>query len=270
MPSPAARTIAASGRWGTVPLSPTGAARAGSPPARYNSRVATDERLERLPPRDLLPGGGPTVPGDFLGRMQQLTRALAYDPSSWTDEARRFIVELFDERAPTWHARGSEENRAPLADALARGQVAPGGACVEIGSGTGLHTPALEAHFDEVVSVEISPEMLAMTPPGTAHLLLADAARLPLAAGSVTAVVCVNAFLFAAEYARVLRPDGALVFVSTSGEDTPIYLPPDDVVAAFRRVSAGREATTSRAVRGTWTVVRHPTGTDHRARRPPG
>lgn len=237
--------------------------------ARYNNRVTAAERLERLPPKDPLPSGGPTVPEDFLARMQRLTRALAYDPSSWTDEARRFIVELFDERAPTWHERDSEENRAPLADALARGGVEPGGTCVEIGSGTGLQTAALAAHFDEVVSVEISAGMLAMTPPGTAHLLLADAARLPLGAGSVAAVVCVNAFLFAAEYARVLRSSGALVFVSTRGEDTPIYLPPDDVVAAFGGVSGERRASTSRAVRGTWTVVRRAGEPERQLRRAP-
>ena len=39
--------------------------------------------------------------------------------------------------------------------------------------------------------------------------------------------------LFPAEVDRVLAPDGAVVWVNTFGEETPIHLAPDDVIAAL-------------------------------------
>jgi hypothetical protein len=40
-------------------------------------------------------------------------------------------------------------------------------------------------------------------------------------------------FLFPAETSRVLADDGVLLWVSTNGEETPIYLPPADVLDAI-------------------------------------
>ena len=59
--------------------------------------------------------------------------------------------------------------------------------------------------------------------------MLADGARLPLADGAADAVVLVNCFLFPAEVDRVLAPDGVVVWVNSSGGETPIHLPPEDV-----------------------------------------
>jgi hypothetical protein len=53
--------------------------------------------------------------------------------------------------------------------------------------------------------------------------------------------------------ARVLAPDGCLVWVNTSGEQTPIYLPADDVVAAL---GDGWTGVASEAGTGTWCVAR--------------
>ena len=83
-------------------------------------------------------------------------------------------------------------------------------------------------------------------------LIQADASLLPLHSGSVDAVVCVNAFLFPAEYRRVLRSGGAVVFVSTRGDHTPIYLPPAEVARAL----GARNGVTSEAGTGTWTAVK--------------
>ena len=53
------------------------------------------------------------------------------------------------------------------------------------------------------------------------HRVLADGARLPVAAGAADAVVLVNCFLFPDEVDRVLGPDGVVVWVNSSGARDP-------------------------------------------------
>ena len=227
--------------------------------------------IRALPPADLPapPSGVPTaagplpeVPQETVSRMQAVTRELAFEAGSWTKERAEEIRRFFDGVAPEWHLRNQVERLRPLEDAMARGGIAAGGVCVEVGSGTGFQTPTALSNFDFVISVDLSAEMIARSPRlERAGLVQADAHLLPLRARSADAVVCVNAFLFPAEYLRVLRVGGAVVFVSTRGERTPIYLPPADVVRALELVSSpsegrGWSVVTSVAASGTWTVVR--------------
>lgn len=189
--------------------------------------------------------------------MQGLTRELAFDPGSWTSERAGRIQGIFDGLAPQWHTRDTDERRLPIADALDRGAVLPGGHCAEIGSGTGIHTSVLAAHFGHVMSVDLAPGMLALAPRrNRVSLVRGDAARLPVRARSLDAVVCVNAYLFPGEYARVLAAGGSVVFVSVNGDRTPIYLPPCEVVAALEATLGPCEALTALTGWGRWTVVR--------------
>ncbi len=189
-------------------------------------------------------------------RMQVLTRRTAFDAGSWGAEEARLVAEMFDLRAGSWDEGRGPEYLEPLADALARGGVPRGGVCVEIGSGTGLQTPTLALHFDQVVSVDISAEMLTRARRGPARLVQADASRLPLASGSAGAIVCVNAFLFPGEYLRVLAPTGRVVYVSTRGERTPIYLAPSEVFAALGQArGCPISAVTSGTGAASWTVA---------------
>lgn len=189
--------------------------------------------------------------------MQRVTEEIAFSKGSWDDERKAKITELFDSLAPEWHTRSGEARLAPTRDALERGLAKRGGVAVEIGSGTGIQTPPLAEHFGFVVSVDISAQMLALTPGrDSVALLRADASILPLKDASADAIVCVNAFLFPDEYARVLRRGGTLVFVSTSGDVTPIYLPAEKVVASLSAALGEVEATSSCYEWGCWTTVR--------------
>ena len=67
------------------------------------------------------------------------------------------------------------------------------------------------------------------------------------------AVVLINAFLFPAEVDRVLAPDGVVVWVNSSGPQTPIYLSVDDVVS---RLPGSWEGVASQAGEGHWGVLR--------------
>ena len=95
--------------------------------------------------------------------------------------------------------------------------------------------------------------MLRVSPPDPASKVQADAAALPVAASSVDAVVLVNMLLFPAEVERVLKPDGALVWVNTSGDRTPIHLSAEEVDEAMPGEWNGLA---SEAAWGTWAVLR--------------
>jgi SAM-dependent methyltransferase len=209
-------------------------------PLRTLERVvaAPPDRPER-PPEEYLP-------------LQDVTRRIAL-AGEWSPQLAERMRQLFDGLAPEWHMLASEARLDVTRDALARGGIPAGGTCLEIGSGTGLHTPVLAGHFGRVVSLDLSAEMLGRAPRELSALLQGDASRLPVRAAGVDAVVCVNAFLFPAEYDRVLRPGGAVAFVSTSGRMTPIYLPAADVLAALPGEWDGVAA---EAAWGTWAVAR--------------
>lgn len=193
--------------------------------------------------------------GDAARPMRELTRAIAMGASAWTRERRAQIASLFDSLASGWSDRDVPERHDALVDALTRGGTFPSGWCVEVGSGTGNTTADLQQAFHDVVSVDLSREMLRLAS-FSGRQLQCDASALPLRTGSASVVALVNMFLFPAEVSRVLTADGVLLWVSTNGEQTPIYLPPRDVLSAL---PGPWEAVTSRAGWGTWLTARRAT-----------
>jgi SAM-dependent methyltransferase len=182
--------------------------------------------------------------------MQAVTRAAAFEPGSWTPERATKVTALFDELAPVWNERQQSVNRyEPLADALSRGGVSRG-RCFEVGSGTGLATPMLSGHFDAVIGLDLSMEMLRRAPGVRVH---GDANVLPFRDDAFDSAVLVNALLFPRELDRVVVPTGTVVWVNTRGADTPIHLPPEDVASALPGDWHGVAA---EAALGVWAVLR--------------
>jgi SAM-dependent methyltransferase len=186
------------------------------------------------------------------GPMQELTRAIATEPGAWTPDRKAQIASLFDTMASSWTERDRPERHDAIRDALTRGGPFPGGWCVEVGSGTGNATPDFRDAFADVVSLDLSREMLRLAPAG-GRQVQSDASALPVRSGSAAVIALVNMFLFPDEIARVLAADGVLLFVSTNGEQTPIYLPPPEVVAAL---PGTWEGVTAEAGWGTWCAAR--------------
>lgn len=184
--------------------------------------------------------------------MRRVTELVARDPSSWTAELAARVGGFFDERADDWAAGRSGPSEV-LADALDRGGpfAAP---VLELGAGAGAGTRVLCDRFDDVVAGDLAAGMLrhlrAAVPAACVRL---DASALPVATRSVGTVVAVNMLLFADEVRRVLAPGGALVWVNSIGERTPIHLPAEQVAASL---GDGVEVTASRAAWGTWAVAR--------------
>jgi SAM-dependent methyltransferase len=190
--------------------------------------------------------------------MRLVTEGVARDSQTWTPERAGDVRRYFDGLAGEWNQRFVDAplRTAPVEDALARGNVERFGRCLDLGSGTGLEAPLLAAAFASVIAVDLSFGMLADAP-SVPPRVQADGARLPFADDTFDAVVLVNAFLFGAEMARVLGPGGTIVWVSSVGADTPIYLAPAEVVAALGGEWDGVE---SEAGDGTWFTARRSVG----------
>jgi SAM-dependent methyltransferase len=190
--------------------------------------------------------------------MRTVTRQVAFDPGGWTPDRAAKVAELFDGLAPEWNLRMSQDRVAALLDALDRGRLDGAGRrerpplVVELGAGTGFGTERLRARFERVVAVDLSWEMLSRLVAPVPRVR-ADASTLPLADGTADVLVLVNMLLFPREAARVLSPGGALVWVNSLAERTPIHLSASDVVAAL---PGTWEALASRAAGGSWCVAR--------------
>ena len=212
--------------------------------------------IQRLPPVAIeghrsSEAGGPDHPMRVATR-----RAAGLHAGGWTGELRDQVEVYFDGLAGEWHTRTSPQRTAVVMDALSRGLGtinSPVGIVVEVGSGIGTYSNLLAERFARVVAIDLSLEMLKSAPIGPALRVQADGAKLPVGDSSAAAIVLINAFLFPAEVERVLSPEGALVWVNSSGEQTPIYLSVDDLVARLPGEWAG---TSSLAGEGHWCVLR--------------
>lgn len=185
--------------------------------------------------------------------MRLVTRQVAFDPKGWSPQRAAEVAALFDSLAPEWHTRDTEGRMAPLEDAVARGGALPAGRWLEVGSGTGLVSSWLAARCQSLICLDLSLEMLRRAAGKPGDRVQADAAHLPLPDHSMDVAVLVNAMLFPAEIDRVLAGGGAVVWVSTSGDRTPIYLSAEDVALAL---GSGWEGVASEAAWGTWAVLR--------------
>ena len=193
------------------------------------------------------PFAGPDNP------IRKRTRAVALG-EPWTADNARRMAELFDSMAADWATRHVDDNKsAPILDALDRGEVLVDGDWLELGSGTGAGTRLLLGVVGSFVATDLSVEMLRHAPGELAPRVHADASMLPFPADSFDAVLMINMLLFPHEVDRVLRPGGAIVWVNSLGDQTPIHLPPDDVLAVLPGDWTGR---TARADTGFWLTAR--------------
>ncbi|MGH9230683.1 MAG: class I SAM-dependent methyltransferase [Acidimicrobiales bacterium] len=209
--------------------------------------------IEELPAVEI-PGHRASGLGSDDHPMRIMTRrAAGLIPGGWDAEARGRVEVLFDELSSEWHTRTSPQRTAVVTDALDRGGVTGGRVAIEVGSGIGNYSSLLAERFRTVAAIDLSLAMLRLAPRAAATRIQADAADLPFRAGCADAVVLVNALLFPAEVDRVLAPDGALAWVNTSGEQTPIHLRSDEVAGVLPGEWRG---VASRAGLGSWCVLR--------------
>lgn len=203
-------------------------------------------------PRVFVSGGEGRDAIDPDHPMRRVTREVAFDADAWTPQRAREVGDFFDQLAPEWQTRDEPGRLVPILDALERGGPFGEGLAVELGSGTGIATAAIAARLPRLVAVDLSMEMLRLAPESVPRVR-GDGARLPFADGGVRTLLLVNMLLFPAEVDRVLDASGALVWVSSAGPDTPIYLSAEEVDAAL---PGEWDILASEAGKGTWCVAR--------------
>lgn len=209
--------------------------------------------IATLPRERPSPGSKPVPPAETAAVFRAFARDLAAGRRVWDAGTAGFVAARFDELAAEWDSARATGRDDPLRDALRRGGPLPDGVCLELGSGTGLYTALLRGAFRGVISLDLSGQMLRRAAGRSPWRVRADAGVLPLADGQVAAVAAVDMLLFPAETARVLAPDGVLLWINQLGEDGPLHLPAADVAAALPGEWQGVEAD---AGWGSWAVLR--------------
>ncbi|WSV66029.1 class I SAM-dependent methyltransferase [Streptomyces sp. NBC_01013] len=116
----------------------------------------------------------------------------------------------------------------------------------------GLFTPLPAAAYPTVISLDLSEQMLRQAAGRSRRRVRADAGRLALPDASVAAVATIDMLLYPTEAARVLAPEGVLLWINQLGEDGPLYLPTDAVAAAL---PGSWQATQAAAGWGSWAIL---------------
>ncbi|WP_394943518.1 class I SAM-dependent methyltransferase [uncultured Ilumatobacter sp.] len=193
-----------------------------------------------------------TDPEPFAGPdhpIRQITRIMAFG-GTWTHDNKTNMGRLFDGMAAEWSERHVDPaKRAPVEDALERGDVPLNGDWLELGSGTGAGARVLSDRVGSLVCCDLSMGMLSYAPGDLAPRAQADASELPFVDDAVDGILMINMILFPVEVDRVLRPGGTIVWVNTLGDQTPIHLPAADVLGALPGEWSG---VTARAGTGFW------------------
>jgi len=189
-------------------------------------------------------------------RMRHITRDVVYK-NLWNSDLAEEVKKLFDEKADGWSTSRNVPSRGvPVLDALERGGV-HGKRIVDLGAGTGLATQLLVNNYQSVVALDISKEMLKNSVTPETPQVCADGDCLPFASNSVDVFLVMNMILFPNEIERCLKDEGFLVWISSRGKETPIYLPSEEVVDLMSENSGvSWSGVSAYALEGSWLVAR--------------
>lgn len=168
-----------------------------------------------------------------------------------TDEpAWEALVRAYDDQASSWEGWAVTQPHYldALADALGRRTRAAD--ALEVACGSGQATALIAAHADRVTAIDASPAMIELAPriPGVTFLA-ADARALPFADRSFDLVVGLNAVPVGPELDRVCGTSGAIVWATSFGPETPLYVTPERLCALL---GDGWRGVAARVGRGEW------------------
>jgi ubiquinone/menaquinone biosynthesis C-methylase UbiE len=194
-------------------------------------------------------------------------RLVARAPRAWRI-IRRPTRRFFDSLAAGWDKRvqpDSPEHLAALFAGIENMQAAPR-RILDLGTGTAAAALALARRFPEarVEGVDISERMIRAAREKTSddladrvHFSVADAADPPFEAESFDLVTQVSVPVFFDQIARLLRPGGHVIVVSSLGKATPYYLPNELLRRQFERRGL-RTLAAGKAGTGTFFVAGRP------------
>lgn len=167
------------------------------------------------------------------------TDVVVRQPALWR-LFRRATQRQFDALAPVWEARRDPAAFAPVSIALETLPTPPHRA-LDLGTGTGSVARLVAARFPgaEVVGVDLSERMIdearVRTEDDRVRYVVADAQHLPFEDEAFDLVTLGNMIPFFDELARVVAPEGWVLFAFSVGPDTPIYVAPERLRAELGR-----------------------------------
>lgn len=120
---------------------------------------------------------------------------------------------------------------------------------VEVGAGSSSSFVVQAGWGRTTVVTDVALEMIWRNP---AELRVAcDVRAMPFADGSVDLICGLNAVPHAGEFQRVLAADGKVLWATSFGPRTPMYVTPEEVARMF----AGWRVTAQRVAAGEWCLV---------------
>jgi len=186
---------------------------------------------------------------------RRLLEAVIEEPGA--EDAWGELVGIYSQQADTWTewAVTITDYAASVAEGLRNCPSVPW--AVEVCCGTGQATPLLAAFAPLVVAVDASPAMLAEgiggpSPVPGARPVAADVRALPFRDRSIPLLLALNGVPCVREFDRVLASDGRLLWCTSFGAGTPLYVEPQRLADLF---GAGWTGVTGRAGNGDWTVL---------------
>jgi SAM-dependent methyltransferase len=170
------------------------------------------------------------------------------DESAW-----RALAGAYDAMAAEWTDWVATQDwyLSPLQAGLAH--VTAVGPVVEVGCGTGQAVGVLSQHATQVFETDVNLSMLLRSPSSSGVCYVAaDVRRMPFRTGSVSLVVGLNAVPYVGEFRRILGGAGQVLWCSSFGDRTPLYVSPETLQRLF---GPAWTADAGRAGHGEWVLL---------------
>lgn len=169
------------------------------------------------------------------------------------DDAWRALARTYDEMSAEWTewALGQHWYNAPVRAGLALARRV--GLALEVGCGTGQATAPLTGFAPRVVATDVNMSMLARAVElPEVHYVACDVRALPVGTGSVPLLVGLNAVPHVREFERVIARDGQLLWCTSFGPGTPLYVEPNRLLHLLGK---GWQGEAGRAGHGDWVLL---------------
>ncbi|HET9518252.1 MAG TPA: methyltransferase domain-containing protein [Actinoplanes sp.] len=184
-------------------------------------------------------------------RSRRSLHALLHNPAD--RQAWDALAATYDEMAADWSQWADHQDHylSPLRAGLAKAR--PAEWVLEVGCGTGQAAPVLGQLTGLAVSTDVNLSMVAAAArTGNQSYVVADVRQLPFATGSVPLLVGLNAVPHGGEFNRVVAASGQLLWCSSFGAGTPLYLTAQQLLTLL---GAGWTAEAGHAGHGEWVLL---------------
>jgi SAM-dependent methyltransferase len=176
-------------------------------------------------PTDVPTEPPPDLAGATHASRHALERVLA-DPDD--DDAWEFLARSYAAMAAEWPEWSRSQERwyaAPVRAGLSQARPAPW--ALEVGCGTGEATPLVASHAQRVMATDVNEAMVRLAPRlARVTRVVSDVRQLPVADATVSLLVGLNAVPHIKEFNRVVATDGQLLWCTSFGPGTPLYVDP--------------------------------------------